>query len=1006
MLRAPLAARAAANFAANDTATDNGMEISKTATRNDDGSYTITLEAYATGSKVISEIKEDVPTDIVLVLDQSSSMTESMSTYAFRKYTDRSNAYLYSRRHDGGSNNLYYQLDDVSYATVSVTRTQGESTFIYTQCPADWQNYKSSSWNDWDPDCYWKYSNNLYVKIGEEYQKVTLTRNREYLWDEYTYTYTFPDNSTIVSEGSYTSPGDFGGKGPLYYRSETAGEYTYTYTYTDKDGEPHTIGSSTGQDTVPTDFTLYERYTTGSVERLEALKTAVTTFANSVAEKAKGKDGAYGGGDDINHRIAVVGFASGSTGNNSYPKYLNSEVFIGANQYNYSVNASSYYSSAFQDMNTQAGYDNIIASKNALDASGATHVDLGIEMANGIFRANPIGQNKQRNRVMIVFTDGVPSSWSDYDSTVASNAITKANTTKSSTGYGATVYTIGIFSGADATSAGNQNGTDTQRANWFMQQVSSNNGTPRSPSYYLSAADAGSLNSIFQQISEQIESGGSSTTLDANAVIKDIISPQFTLPDGATVADITLETYACTGKNSSDYTWSSTSSDNGGATATVNGDQVSVTGFNFSENWCGTETNAQGGITAHGKKLVIRFTVSPKAGFLGGNNVYTNAGAGVYENSDATQPVLSFPQPQVNVPIQDVTVSAQDKNVYLLGNVTAEQLKAGAEVSCGGVTLDLSKADENYGLESWQTEYVDITVEVKDADGNVISDKLEDLLDDTTYTIDVTVKPETDGVGADGTPNSMDGKSGVNDPAAKINVFKPELTFKDSEVYYGDTAPENYNGNKVSEQWKHGDKDDSAVTMTGEKPTLVLTYTPGEGIDIDKGIINTTDDIPVAVTAQIGSTDVTSHVTFKHDACNPVCGWNETTPDGDPAFLLHVKTCTLTIKKLGCEDENQSFIFKVTGGAIAQEMQVTVQENNSATIVGLPVGTYTVTEVTSWSWRYIPDLQEKTVNVQDGQDITVTFHNTRNDDKWLSGDSYAVNYVGCSNAQGTFVAGH
>ena len=52
-----------------------------------------------------------------------------------------------------------------------------------------------------------------------------------------------------------------------------------------------------------------------------------------------------------------------------------------------------------------------------------------------------------------------------------------------------------------------------------MQQVSSNNGTPRSPSYYLSAADAGSLNSIFQQISEQIESGGSSTTLDANAVI-------------------------------------------------------------------------------------------------------------------------------------------------------------------------------------------------------------------------------------------------------------------------------------------------------------------------------------------------------------------------------------------------------------------------------------------------------------------------------------------------------
>ena len=79
MLRAPLAApRAAANFAAKDTATDNGMKISKTATPNVDGSYTITLEAYATGSKVITEQKTDIPTDIILVLDQSGSMAWDM----------------------------------------------------------------------------------------------------------------------------------------------------------------------------------------------------------------------------------------------------------------------------------------------------------------------------------------------------------------------------------------------------------------------------------------------------------------------------------------------------------------------------------------------------------------------------------------------------------------------------------------------------------------------------------------------------------------------------------------------------------------------------------------------------------------------------------------------------------------------------------------------------------------------------------------------------------------
>ena len=80
--------------------------------------------------------------------------------------------------------------------------------------------------------------------------------------------------------------------------------------------------------------------------------------------------------------------------------------------------------------------------------------------------------------------DGVPG-WSGYDSNTANSAITQAETAKNT--YGATVYSIGIFPGADATSAGNQNGNETEKANWFMQRVSSNTQYPQSPSYYLSA---------------------------------------------------------------------------------------------------------------------------------------------------------------------------------------------------------------------------------------------------------------------------------------------------------------------------------------------------------------------------------------------------------------------------------------------------------------------------------------------------------------------------------------
>lgn len=102
----------------------------------------------------------------------------------------------------------------------------------------------------------------------------------------------------------------------------------------------------------------------------------------------------------------------------------------------------------------------------------------------------------------------------------------------------------------------------------------------------------------------------------------------------------------------------------------------------------------------------------------------------------------------------------------------------------------------------------------------------------------------------------------------------------------------------------------------------------------------------------------------------------------------------LTITKTGADaiDKNQSFIFHVTGEG--KDMYVTVQGNGSVTIKGLTVGTYTVEEVTSWSWRYKPDQGSKNVEVKGGQPNEVTFNNSRTNGSWLSGDSFAINSVG------------
>lgn len=102
----------------------------------------------------------------------------------------------------------------------------------------------------------------------------------------------------------------------------------------------------------------------------------------------------------------------------------------------------------------------------------------------------------------------------------------------------------------------------------------------------------------------------------------------------------------------------------------------------------------------------------------------------------------------------------------------------------------------------------------------------------------------------------------------------------------------------------------------------------------------------------------------------------------------------LTITKTGWKtiDENQSFIFKVVGGGF--EKKVVINGNGSVTIKGLKIGTYTITEVTDWSWRYTPDEIVKTITLQPAQTNEVTFANTRAKDKWLGGDAYSQNKFG------------
>lgn len=973
-------ARAAGDANTGSDNGNNGMVVNKTSVYNEEtGAYDITLEAYATGSKVISTVTSDVPTDIVLVLDQSGSMGDNFSTTtsdSWVSYGKRTNDANYNNRMDSSNNkknrNLYYKLSDGGYAEVLMDRSEAGTVKKYTKYSGN--NYSCNHSSD-----------TLYTEVNGQYVKVSVSSEYDYTSAVYiyTYTYTAPDNSPVTE----TSRGPFGDPPFPIYKEETVTEYAYTYSYT-VNGTRTDIGTSTGADTV-FETELYQKIPSGTkITRREALKNTAATFVNAVAEKAKGADGVLGTEDDISHRIAVVGFASQS-GNGDNTELLS---IAGSNSGNvgvaYNKITDQNLKDVLQKVNTSDGQTMVSNAIGALAANGATQTDLGLDMAQRILSANPVQPNEKRNRVVIVFTDGAPTSFNGFEKDVADNAITHAGSIKTA---GATVYTIGIFSGANATSAGTEPTGDLDQdssslnsaCNWFMQQVSSNNGTPRTPSYYLSAADTGSLSNIFQQISDNIESGGSSSTLTEESVVRDIISPQFILPAGATASDITLETYACTGKDGDTYTWRQNDTAMG-ATATIDGNNVSVTGFDFSENYVGTVTN-NGIVTYRGHKLVIRFSVKPQPGFLGGNNVPTNAGAGVYENKDSETPVREFPQPTVNVPIQPVTVAAQDYNVYLLGNLTASQLQSGSTVQVGSVKLDLTKAtdpDHPYGLEPWQTAYVDITVSITGPDGTPVTD-LAQLRADTSCAVSVTVSPKTEPqADSSGTPAAKQSGSATG----KVNVFKPTLTYHDGTVYYGDTlSAGTLPGYRTSTSWFHNGTDATTVSMTGTAPALSYGYDTARPTDT----VDTKQDIPVKATISIGDTNITGDTTFLHTDCAGET-WSHTS--GDPAFLLHVRTCALTVTKTGGAD-GEPYVFNVYRNGNPYT-QVTVVGNSSITIYELPVGKYTIEEDTGWSWRYDatydPDKPDGCTLTAGHNSGSITCTNTLKNDRWLNGFSDVI----------------
>lgn len=454
--------------------------------------------------------------------------------------------------------------------------------------------------------------------------------------DEYGYyeTYSISNNGTYYykdNNGQYQQAYYCDGKEWLEFH-HTPGWYSENHQNSSGNcrGETGTrlTPKTSSADTAGTQFYTYSQQT-----KMNALKTAVKGFIDSVATKSP----------DSN--IAIVKFADDKS------SQIGNTVYGGTN-----------YSQIVKELTTvnKAGASSLKTTVDGLTATGSTAADYGMEHAWDIIRKDP---NKDRQKVVVMFTDGEPNHYNGFDESVANDAITASKSIKDAK---ATVYTIGCFGSLDADKKAN---VDT-----YMNYVSSNypNATSMTadpgaqaekPNYYKTVSSASELESIFKEISDV--AGGTTVTLTSTSVLRDVISDSFTLPEGYKDGDIKAYSVSCTGKNGDTYTWANTP-DAGKYTVTVDPSDnktINVTDFSYADNWVdqfGVKDSPSGG-TSHGKKLVVEIPIVPEQDATG--SVKTNGDAsGIYADSTVKDPVEKFPSPVVYIPFFTVAHVASTVN--------------------------------------------------------------------------------------------------------------------------------------------------------------------------------------------------------------------------------------------------------------------------------------------------------------------------------------------------------
>lgn len=630
--------------------------------------------------------------------------------------------------------------------------------------------------------------------------------------------------------------------GNFYQVTVTVNGKEYVYTYKNSAGQDVLIGRSSGKYKNP-HLNLYRKYTTTTVSKNKALKDAANSFIDAVYGEAVQYK--------LNHRIAIVTYSN------------NAQIRSGGQQ----------AKNAFVTVNTTGNRDSLKGNVNNLQTSGSTYIDKGIQTANSIFAANQF-KDGTRARVMIVFTDGGPGQNGEWDAygdshSTANSAISYAKTAIGK--YKATVYTIGIFDGAAVgnpaslptyymgTNVWDAASQKASNSNRFMHLVSSNypgatsmdapgsinENLGENKSYYLAASSAGALSDVFETINEEISTD--TTTLGEEALIIDKIPGNFAIPANAKGITLTVANYKADGS------FEAATTAPAGVTAKHENGTVTVTGFDFSDNWCGVDQDGK----AHGQKLIIEFTI--KHNNYGGTQP-TNDGAGIADKDGLE--IIKVSDPKVLVKIsapadifaQETEKSYDGTGFDILGNVAskADSLADGTKNKFVDIEVKVTvdgtdytyriKAGQPTGTWSAATRPT-TSADVKDANKDGVTEAYE-------YPVTITFKDAAKGSNASNS-TTTNAKFKINYAEAKVTANNKNKKATEADPDFDATVEGMVNGEKAEEKLTYNvARTDAGNNTVGDHPTIKpdgSTYQNNYKVTYKTGTLTITKGDPTAI---------------------------------------------------------------------------------------------------------------------------------------------------------------